>query len=101
MLPSASGKTRNGNCRRRCARFGRVDSQQFSPDFAGGTDLTMGARPLRQAIERDLVDPLSRLIASQQVKAGDVVEVELSGNQLAFYLGDREPGVIGLAFGTS
>ena len=50
-----------------------------------GTDLSLGARPLRRAMERDLVDPLSRLIASQEVQAGDVVEVELEGEDLAFY----------------
>ncbi len=50
-----------------------------------GTDLSLGARPLRRAMERDLVDPLSRLIASQKVQAGDVVEVELEGEDLAFY----------------
>ena len=50
-----------------------------------GTNLLFGARPLRRAIEAELVDPLSRLIASHKVNPGDVVEVELKGNNLAFY----------------
>lgn len=50
-----------------------------------GTDLRFGARPLRRAIEHELVDPLSRFIASQKLHAGDLVEVELERQQLAFY----------------
>ncbi len=50
-----------------------------------GTNLAFGARPLRRAMESELVDPLSRLIASQRVKPGDVVEVERKGDRLAFY----------------
>lgn len=50
-----------------------------------GTDLRFGARPLRRAMETELVDPLSRLIASKKLGRGDVVEVEREGDQLVFY----------------
>jgi ATP-dependent Clp protease ATP-binding subunit ClpC len=50
-----------------------------------GTDPLLGARPLRRAIEVELVDPLSRLIASGRLTAGDIVEVERNGEQLLFY----------------
>ena len=50
-----------------------------------GTDLLLGARPLRRAMEVELVDPLSRLIVSQKVLAGDVVEIEREGDHLVFY----------------
>ena len=50
-----------------------------------GTDLVFGARPLRRAMEVELVDPLSRLIASHKVNRGDVVEVEREGEHLVFY----------------
>lgn len=50
-----------------------------------GTNLTLGARPLRRAIEAELVDPLARLIGGLQVNAGDVIEVEREGDRLAFY----------------
>ncbi len=50
-----------------------------------GTNLLFGARPLRRAMEVELVDPLSRLIASNKINPGDVVEVERDGNQLTFY----------------
>jgi ATP-dependent Clp protease ATP-binding subunit ClpA len=50
-----------------------------------GMDLRYGARPLRRAVEHALVDPLSRLIASGKLFAGDVVDVEVEQGQLAFY----------------
>ncbi len=50
-----------------------------------GTDQRFGARPLRRAMERELVDPLSRFIASQKLTAGDVVDVEGESERLAFY----------------
>jgi len=36
-------------------------------------------------METEIVDPLSRLIASAQIKAGDVVEIEKRGHALVFY----------------
>ena len=41
-----------------------------------GTDLKYGARHLKRAVERHLVYPLSNLIASEQVRAGDLVKVD-------------------------
>jgi ATP-dependent Clp protease ATP-binding subunit ClpB len=51
-----------------------------------GTDQRYGARHLKRAIERYLVCPLSRLLATAQVRSGDVLIV------------DRHPGDKGLAF---
>src|SRR5246127_3479962 len=51
-----------------------------------GTDQRYGARHLKRAIERYLVCPLSRLLATAQVRSGDVLLV------------DRHPGDIGLSF---
>ncbi len=51
-----------------------------------GTDQRYGARHLKRAIERYLVCPLARLLATAQVRAGDVLLV------------DRHPGDKGLAF---
>ncbi len=55
-----------------------------------GTDPALGARPLRRAMERQIVDPLSRLIASRQLEAGDVVEIGRDEDQLEFYRRRRE-----------
>lgn len=41
-----------------------------------GTDSRYGARHLKRAIERLVVQPLSNLIASRQVRAGDLIEVD-------------------------
>jgi hypothetical protein len=41
-----------------------------------GTDLKYGARHLKRAIERSLVHPLSNLIASDQIRAGDLVAID-------------------------
>jgi ATP-dependent Clp protease ATP-binding subunit ClpA len=42
-----------------------------------GTDSKYGARHLKRAIERFLVQPLSNLIATQQVRSGDWVKVDI------------------------
>lgn len=69
----------------------RVSDEAKSQIIDRGTDLRFGARPLRRAIDRELVDPLSRFIASHQLTPGDVVEVELEAEsgRLAFYRAQR------------
>src|SRR5713226_6531562 len=51
-----------------------------------GTDLKYGARHLKRAIERLLVQPMSNLIATDQVRGGDCVHVDYDtqGNALSF-----------------
>ena len=41
-----------------------------------GTDAKYGARHLKRAIERSLVCPISNLIATEQVKTGDLIRVD-------------------------
>ena len=41
-----------------------------------GTDIKYGARHLKRAIERSLVHPLSNLIASDQVRGGDLIRID-------------------------
>ena len=43
-----------------------------------GTDLKYGARHLKRAIERLLVQPMSNLIATEQVHGGDWIRVDYS-----------------------
>ncbi|MDR0199299.1 MAG: ATP-dependent Clp protease ATP-binding subunit [Streptococcaceae bacterium] len=47
-----------------------------------GFDPEYGARPLRKAIERDLEDPLSTLLLTQELQAGNAVSVGVSGDKL-------------------
>jgi ATP-dependent Clp protease ATP-binding subunit ClpB len=44
-----------------------------------GTDLKYGARHLKRAIERLLVQPMSNLIATDQVRGGDWIRVDFDG----------------------
>jgi ATP-dependent Clp protease ATP-binding subunit ClpB len=44
--------------------------------LAEGTDMKYGARHLKRAIERELVHPLSNLVASKQIRSGDVISVD-------------------------
>jgi ATP-dependent Clp protease ATP-binding subunit ClpA len=41
-----------------------------------GTDLKYGARHLKRAIERHLVQPMSNLIATEQVRGGDWIRID-------------------------
>jgi ATP-dependent Clp protease ATP-binding subunit ClpB len=52
-----------------------------------GTDLRYGARPLKRAIERLLVQPLSNLIATGQIRDRDCIQVMHDNNapSLAFF----------------
>jgi len=49
-----------------------------------GTDPRFGARHLKRAIDRNLVHPLSNLIATRQVVGGDVIYIDFDGNALTF-----------------
>ena len=52
-----------------------------------GTDLKYGARHLKRAIDRNLVHSLSNLMASGQVRGGDLVRVDydIDRSQLTFF----------------
>jgi ATP-dependent Clp protease ATP-binding subunit ClpA len=45
--------------------------------LCAGTDLKYGARHLKRALERNLVHPLSNLIATGQVGGGDLIRVDV------------------------
>ena len=52
-----------------------------------GTDVTMGARPLRRAIQRLIEDPLSEEILMGRWTSGSVIEVCLEDGKLVFNQG--------------
>lgn len=56
-----------------------------------GTDPQFGARPMRRAVERLLVAPLSRLVSSNQVGAGDIVSVKVKKGEPVFTREGSEP----------
>src|SRR5438876_1752293 len=51
-----------------------------------GTDMKYGARHLKRAIERNLLHPLSNLIATDQLRSGDLIRVgfDSAANRLTF-----------------
>lgn len=60
--------------------------------LAEGIEYRYGARHLKRAIERFLVNPLANLSATNQVRTGDVVVVDMNEEtqKLAFYRDDSE-----------
>jgi len=68
-----------------------ADAKEFL--LSEGTDPKYGARPLKRAIERHLVFPLSSLISSGQVQAGDTIDINLAkdGRSLIFTKEQHEP----------
>jgi ATP-dependent Clp protease ATP-binding subunit ClpB len=64
-----------------------------------GTDLKYGARHLKRAIERHIVYPLARLLATDQLSLGDVVSIDRDSNKpLLTFTKEQERG---LAWGYS
>jgi len=59
-----------------------------------GTDDKSGARNLKRAIERHLVFPLSNLIATGQVRLGDLVTVDFSPSTSKMVFFRRERGAL-------
>jgi ATP-dependent Clp protease ATP-binding subunit ClpA len=57
-----------------------------------GTEYRYGARHLKRAIERFLVNPLANLSATRQVKTGDKLMIEIDGEtrKFAFFLEEAE-----------
>jgi len=49
-----------------------------------GTDLAWGARPLRRAVQRELENPLSKMILEGEIPEGSTVEVDAEAGNLTF-----------------
>jgi len=58
-----------------------------------GTNVEYGARHLKRAIERLLVQPLSRLIASGQIRDGDFIEIDYRSQSTALTFSRRDEGL--------
>ena len=55
-----------------------------------GFDPIYGARPLKRAIQRLVLDPLSKRLIAGELQTGDVVRVERDGDVLAFRRGSAK-----------
>ena len=56
-----------------------------------GFDPSLGARPLRRAIQHEIEDRLSERILQGELNAGDHVHVDFADGQFVFTTG-RQPG---------
>ncbi|MFH1726492.1 MAG: ATP-dependent chaperone ClpB [Elusimicrobiota bacterium] len=56
-----------------------------------GCDLAYGARPLKRAIQRRLVDALAKRIIAGEFAAGETVEADADGEGIVFRKASREP----------
>jgi ATP-dependent Clp protease ATP-binding subunit ClpA len=59
-----------------------------------GTDPRYGARHLKRAIERNLVFPLANLVATGQVKLGDFVRVDMTGESRLTFVKEAEGAMV-------
>jgi ATP-dependent Clp protease ATP-binding subunit ClpA len=59
-----------------------------------GTDPKYGARHLKRAIERHIVFPLANLVATGQVKLGDFVRIDLTGESHLTFVKEAEGAMV-------
>jgi ATP-dependent Clp protease ATP-binding subunit ClpC len=64
-----------------------------------GYDPTMGARPLRRAIQRLIEDPLSDRLLSKDFPEGSTVVVDRDGEEMKLVIQEPEPEAVGAAAG--
>ncbi len=57
--------------------------------IAEGYDPTYGARPLKRAIQRRVLDPLAMRVLQGDFREGDTVRIDASGGELQFARGER------------
>jgi ATP-dependent Clp protease ATP-binding subunit ClpB len=62
-----------------------------------GWDTVYGARPLKRAIQKAILDPLALDVLEGKFREGDIVRVDRDGDRLVFRtnVSDREPAVVG------
>jgi ATP-dependent Clp protease ATP-binding subunit ClpB len=58
-----------------------------------GTNIEYGARHLKRAIERFVVQPLSRLIASGQILSGDLIQIDYRSNSESLIFNRQDEGL--------
>ncbi|MGQ0533974.1 MAG: ATP-dependent chaperone ClpB [Caulobacteraceae bacterium] len=61
-----------------------LDSRAKNELAKRGYDPAWGARPLKRVIQKDVQDPLARLILEGRIKDGDLVRVTFDGNDFLF-----------------
>jgi ATP-dependent Clp protease ATP-binding subunit ClpA len=62
--------------------------------LAEGTDVKYGARHLKRVIERSLTFPLANLVATGQIKLGDIVRIDLNDQMELVFTREAEGALI-------
>jgi len=62
--------------------------------LAEGTDVKYGARHLKRVIERSLTFPLANLVATGQIKLGDMVKIDLNDGMELLFTKETEGALI-------
>ena len=57
-----------------------------------GTDLKYGARHLKRAIEKFVVYPLANLLATEQIRFGDMLVIDWDEENQCIVISPRRPG---------
>ncbi|MDD9864426.1 MAG: ATP-dependent chaperone ClpB [Gammaproteobacteria bacterium] len=83
----------------------RLQVSDAAVDWLGhsGYDSAYGARPLKRAVQRHLLGPLSRALLADRFATGDTVAVEVEGEALKFDRvagGGEKPGLPAVATGS-
>jgi ATP-dependent Clp protease ATP-binding subunit ClpB len=64
--------------------------------LAEGTDAKYGARHLKRALERHLVFPIANLLATDQIRLGDLITVDFeAGSSKPTFFREEEGGLVG------
>ncbi len=61
--------------------------------LAEGTDMKYGARHLKRAIERLVVQPLSNLLATDQITAGDLIQIDFDADTKTLVFQKEQEGL--------
>ena len=61
-----------------------LDSRAKGELAKRGYDPSYGARPLKRVVQKDIQDPMARLILEGRIKDGDIVRVSFDGNDFLF-----------------
>ena len=69
----------------------RMEQRAKDELVSRGTDPQFGARPLRRAVENEIVTPISHLICSGQIQRGDLVSVDFADGDFVF---EKEDGIM-------
>ena len=55
-----------------------------------GFDPTYGARPIKRAIQRQVLDPLAMKVLEGQFSEGDIIEADIDNGEIVFKAVHRE-----------